>query len=199
MLPRDEAEHLRRVLRVGVGDTVSVFDGRGHEYSPASRARSATCGTADFTFEPAAEPSVPMTLVQAGLKADKMDEIVRDAVMLGVAAIQPVVTKRTETTVAMLLGRRGWIAGSGSRLAKQSRRAVLPDIGCRSRLRRTRRPAGRAAADAGQAGRHQRQHRRTTVGVQGSPFHRTLRCSSDRKADGPTRSSRRRAHTGCGS
>ena len=32
MLPRDEAEHLRRVLRLGVGDTVSVFDGRGHEF-----------------------------------------------------------------------------------------------------------------------------------------------------------------------
>ena len=32
VLPKDEAEHLRRVLRLGVGDTVSVFDGRGHEF-----------------------------------------------------------------------------------------------------------------------------------------------------------------------
>ena len=31
-LPRDEAEHLTRVLRLSTGDTVSVFDGRGHEF-----------------------------------------------------------------------------------------------------------------------------------------------------------------------
>src|SRR4029077_14960966 len=92
VLPKDEAEHLRRVLRVGVGDTVSVFDGRGHEYL----ARVASAIRRDVRLqlisrvEPAAEPSVPMTLVQAVLKADKMDEIVRDAVMLGVSAIQPI-------------------------------------------------------------------------------------------------------------
>src|SRR6185436_17516944 len=28
-LPEDEAEHLTRVLRLGVGDEVDVFDGRG--------------------------------------------------------------------------------------------------------------------------------------------------------------------------
>ena len=44
------------------------------------------------------------------LKGDKMDDVVRDAVMLGVAAIQPIVTKRTETTVAALM--RGRAAGS---------------------------------------------------------------------------------------
>ena len=32
-LPKDEAEHLTRVLRLSVGDLVSVFDGRGHEFS----------------------------------------------------------------------------------------------------------------------------------------------------------------------
>ena len=31
-LPRDEAEHLTRVLRLGAGDTVAVFDGRGHDF-----------------------------------------------------------------------------------------------------------------------------------------------------------------------
>ena len=132
MLPRDEAEHLRRVLRVGVGDTVSVFDGRGHEYLArvASSIRRDVRLQLISRVEPAAEPSVPMTLVQAVLKADKMDEIVRDAVMLGVAAIQPVVTKRTETTVAMLL--RASRVDRWQRVAlasaKQSRRAVLPDI-----------------------------------------------------------------------
>ena len=48
VLPRDEAEHLTRVLRLTPGDTVAVFDGRGHEFlarvaaaSPPRRAPAA--------------------------------------------------------------------------------------------------------------------------------------------------------------
>ncbi len=95
-------------------------------------------------IEPAAEAAVPVTLVQAVLKSDKMDEVVRDAVMLGVAAVQPLVTKRTETTVASLI--RGAKVDRWRRVAiasvKQSRRAVVPAIQCRSRssTRSTNRP-----------------------------------------------------------
>ena len=68
--------------------------------------------------------------MQAVLKGDKMDDVVRDAVMLGVAAIQPIVTKRTESTVAALM--RGARLDRWRRVAlasvKQSRRAVLPEI-----------------------------------------------------------------------
>jgi 16S rRNA (uracil1498-N3)-methyltransferase len=64
------------------------------------------------------------------LKGDKMDDIVRDAVMLGVAAIQPIVTTRTEVTVAALL--RGGRLDRWRRVAlasvKQSHRAVIPDL-----------------------------------------------------------------------
>lgn len=132
VLPKDEAEHLRRVLRLGVGDTVSVFDGRGHEF--AARVIVAlpreTRVQVTARIDPPPEASVPMTLVQAVLKGDKMDEIVRDAVMLGVSAIQPLVTKRSEMTVAALL--RALRIERWRRIAvasvKQSRRAVLPDI-----------------------------------------------------------------------
>ena len=37
-----------------------------------------------------------MTLAQALLKSDKMDRVIRDAVMLGVAAVQPFVSRRTD-------------------------------------------------------------------------------------------------------
>jgi 16S rRNA (uracil1498-N3)-methyltransferase len=132
VLPKDEAEHLTRVLRLGVGDSVSVFDGRGHEFL----ARVAGAGRREVRLqllsrvEPAAELTVSLTLAQAVLKGDKMDDVVRDAVMLGVSAIQPLVSKRTETTVAALL--RGARLERWRRLAlasaKQSRRAVLPEI-----------------------------------------------------------------------
>lgn len=131
-LPRDEAEHLTRVLRLSVGDTVAVFDGRGHEFL----ARVSAAARRDVRVQllsrvdTVPESPVAITLVQAVLKGEKMDDIVRDAVMLGVTAIQPVVTKRTETTVGALL--RGARPDRWRRVAlasvKQSRRATLPDI-----------------------------------------------------------------------
>ena len=131
-LPRDEAEHLTRVLRLGVGDTVSVFDGRGHEFvARVVRAdrRDARVQIVSRVDVPA-EPGVALTLVQAVLKGEKMDDIVRDAVMLGVTAIQPLVTTRAETTVAALT--RGARPDRWRRVAlasvKQSGRALLPDI-----------------------------------------------------------------------
>ena len=132
-LPKDEAEHLTRVLRLGVGETIAVFDGRGHEFlarvATIGRRREVSVQLLSRT-EPAAESAVPLTLAQAVLKGEKMDDVVRDAVMLGIAAVQPLVTKRTEVTVAALL--RGARVDRWKRIAlasvKQSRRAVLPEI-----------------------------------------------------------------------
>jgi 16S rRNA (uracil1498-N3)-methyltransferase len=131
-LPREEAEHLTRVLRLGVGDAVTVFDGRGREFL----AKVSVAAKRDVRvqlvspIEATPEAGVAITLVQSVLKTDKMDDVVRDAVMLGVAAIQPIVTKRTETTVAALM--RAARVDRWQRVAlasvKQSRRAVLPDV-----------------------------------------------------------------------
>jgi 16S rRNA (uracil1498-N3)-methyltransferase len=131
-LPRDEGEHLTRVLRLGVGDTITVFDGRGREFvaKVSSIARREVRVQLLSRIEPATECSIPLTLAQAVLKADKMDDVVRDAVMMGVAALQPIVSHRTETTVAALL--RGSRVERWQRVAlasvKQSRRAMLPEI-----------------------------------------------------------------------
>jgi 16S rRNA (uracil1498-N3)-methyltransferase len=131
-LPRDEGEHLTRVLRLGVGDTVAVFDGRGHEFLArvVSAVRREVRVQLLSRIEPTAELSVRIVLAQAVLKGDKMDDVVRDAVMLGVAAVQPLVTRRTEATVAALV--RGARVERWRRVAlasaKQSRRAVLPEI-----------------------------------------------------------------------
>jgi 16S rRNA (uracil1498-N3)-methyltransferase len=131
-LPRDEAEHLTRVLRLGQGDEVAVFDGRGREY------RARVVGAVGRSvrvqllsrLETASELPVPIVLAQAILKGDKMDEVVRDAVMLGVSAIQPLVTTRTETTIAAVI--RGARLERWRRVAlasvKQSGRALLPEI-----------------------------------------------------------------------
>jgi len=79
---------------------------------------------------PAPEPRVAITLAQAVLKGDKMDDVVRDATMLGVAAIQPVITTRTELSRASLV--RGNRRERWERIAissvKQCGRATVPSI-----------------------------------------------------------------------
>jgi 16S rRNA (uracil1498-N3)-methyltransferase len=132
-LPADEAGHLTRVLRLAAGDEIAVFDGRGHEFRArvAAAARDRVQVELLEPVEPAPEPRVPLTLVQAVLKGDKMDAVVRDATMMGVTAIEPIVTARTIGTMRALESGRaaerwGRVAVSS---AKQCRRATLPAIG----------------------------------------------------------------------
>jgi 16S rRNA (uracil1498-N3)-methyltransferase len=78
----------------------------------------------------APEWRVRVTLAQAVLKGDKTDDVVRDAVMMGVAAVQPMLTERTDVPAAAFShGRRleRWsrIAVSSS---KQCGRAVVPPV-----------------------------------------------------------------------
>lgn len=128
----DEAEHLTRVLRLSIGDRVRVFNGRGAEFEAVvdTADRESVYLTIGSPCTPAPEPRVAVTLAQAVLKGDKMDDVVRDAVMIGVVAIHPIVTTRSEISIAALArGRRRerWerIAVSS---AKQCGRAVVPPI-----------------------------------------------------------------------
>ena len=131
-LPDDEAEHLTRVLRLKPGDAIRVFDGRGHEFDAvvAEAMKSRASARLGAAREAAREPRVAITLAQAVLKGDKMDDVVRDAVMIGVAAIQPIVTARTEVSVAALTRarrRERWQRLAVS-AAKQCGRAVVPPV-----------------------------------------------------------------------
>ena len=120
------------MLRLSGGDRVRVFNGRGAEFEAVvdTADREGVRLTIGSPCTPAPEPRVAITLAQAVLKGDKMDDVIRDAVMIGVAAIHPIVTTRTEISIAALVrGRRRerWerIAVSS---AKQCGRAVVPAI-----------------------------------------------------------------------
>jgi 16S rRNA (uracil1498-N3)-methyltransferase len=131
-LPDDEAEHLVRVLRLKRGDAIVVFNGRGQAFD--ATVESARRNGADALIgEPRAaapEARVAITLVHAVLKGDKMDDVVRDAVMVGVAAIQPIVTTRSEVTQMSLTrgGRRERWERIAVASAKQCGRAVVPVV-----------------------------------------------------------------------
>jgi 16S rRNA (uracil1498-N3)-methyltransferase len=132
-LPDDEAQHLTRVLRISPGDIIRVFDGRGREFEALVESAGkdeAVIVVGVQRVAPAREPRVIITLAQAVLKGDKMDHTIRDAVMMGAAAVQPLVTTRSEVTLALLQRRRAqerWqrIAVSS---AKQCGRAVVPPV-----------------------------------------------------------------------
>ena len=131
-LPHDEAQHLIRVLRLKTGAVVRVFNGRGAEFDAVVSAvtRAGAQVRIGGSREAVPEPRVAVTLAQAVLKGEKMDEVVRDAVMMGVAAILPLVTTRSEATLASLQRshrRERWqrIAVSS---AKQCGRAVVPAL-----------------------------------------------------------------------
>lgn len=131
-LPDDEALHLSRVLRLHVGDGVRIFDGRGREFAAtiASTTKSAASVVVGDAQPTRPEPRVAVTVAHAVLKGDKMDDVVRDAVMLGAAAIQPVVSARTEVALPALErgNRRERWARVAVSSAKQCGRAVVPPV-----------------------------------------------------------------------
>jgi 16S rRNA (uracil1498-N3)-methyltransferase len=131
-LPDEEAQHLTRVLRLGVGAAVRVFNGIGDEFQSVveAAAKDGVRVRLGNPTHPVPEAGLQVTLAQAVLKGDKMDDVIRDAVMIGAKAIRPVLTARTEMTAAILEKSRKqdrWerIAISA---AKQCGRAIVPPI-----------------------------------------------------------------------
>ena len=127
-LSPDETRHLSQVLRLGTGDEIAVFDGAGREFLARVDEvdRSGASVTLLDAIEPAAEPAVRLTLAQAYLKGDKMDDVVRDATMMGVVTIEPLVTEHTVRHPGRSQDRWHRIAVSS---AKQCGRAFVPAVG----------------------------------------------------------------------
>jgi 16S rRNA (uracil1498-N3)-methyltransferase len=131
-LPEDESTHLSRVLRLAPGDAVRVFNGAGREWKGEIATIEKKVATVRL-LEPvrsAPEPRIPIVLALAVLKSDKMDDVVRDLVMLGAAGIQPVITERSEISRTAI--ERGNRVSRWQRIAvssaKQCGRAVVPTV-----------------------------------------------------------------------
>ncbi len=96
-LPPKQAQHIR-VLRLHLGETLHLFNGRGHF-------ASATLIHLDKKFVhlerdalQIAEPptTYPIHLVQAMTRNDTMDWIIQKATELGVKSITPIMSERTQ-------------------------------------------------------------------------------------------------------
>jgi 16S rRNA (uracil1498-N3)-methyltransferase len=94
-LPDHIAHHIH-VLRLALGETITLFNGEGGEYSATLCAIAKKSASAEVkTFSPReAELPYAVTLAQALPEAAKMDWIIEKAVELGATAIQPIAAQR---------------------------------------------------------------------------------------------------------
>jgi 16S rRNA (uracil1498-N3)-methyltransferase len=99
VLTASEAHHALHVLRLKVGDTLTVFDGRGHE---------AQCAIADISRDTvhlkvltqSTTPALPRRIILAqAIPKKSMDLIVQKATELGAAVIVPLISDRTVVKV----------------------------------------------------------------------------------------------------
>jgi len=91
------AAHVTRVLRLGAGDAVTLFNGDGMDYPARITALGRGTVDAEVTGRTAARAESPLaaTLVQGIARAERMDLVVQKATELGVAAIVPLATARS--------------------------------------------------------------------------------------------------------
>ena len=134
VLHDEDHRYLTRVLRLGIDDAVTLFDGKSVE----ARARIVRIGPRALELKieerhPVAAIDRPhVTVIQGLAKGDKLDVVVQKATELGAARIIPVTTSRAiarldANTIRTMSRRARWqkIAREASR---QSGRLDVPEI-----------------------------------------------------------------------
>ena len=130
VLEGEAAHYLVRVLRLGPGEKICLFDGRGNEVDATieragARAVTLTLGARTFVA-PALAP--PVTLLQGLPRADRMELIVQKATELGAARVIPVRTERTAAGQQGRLERWQRIAREAERQCGRSTALALSEV-----------------------------------------------------------------------
>lgn len=97
VLPSAESHHLARVLRVRVGQEITLFDGRGGVADAVIESVSKTTVEARISKHwKVPKPRVEIDLIQAVPKPDRWELVLQKAVELGATTLRPILTQRTE-------------------------------------------------------------------------------------------------------
>jgi len=123
-----QAEHMARVLRAQPGMEADVVAG-GRVFHAEVAAVAPHEVRFNLIAELEADPALPVTLVVSVYKFDRMEWAIEKATELGVAAIVPVVARRTEKHLAQAAAKRveRW-RRIAHEAAQQSRRCDVPLI-----------------------------------------------------------------------
>ncbi len=120
-----QAHYLGTVMRMSAGDTITLFNGLDGEW--CARLGEIRRSEAHLLVETLLRPQAPepdLWLVFAPLKRDATDLVIQKATELGVSAILPVFTARTNT--ARINFDR--LAAIALEAAEQSERLTLPEL-----------------------------------------------------------------------
>ena len=129
----EDAVHILRVLRLGVGDLIEVCDGAGMDY-PATIIETDKGWVKVKLGEGSpskGEPHTKVTLYQGIPKSSKMDFIIQKCVELGVYEIVPLETFRTITDLSEPKKANKKVARwqkIAHEAAKQSKRGIIPSV-----------------------------------------------------------------------
>ncbi len=125
----EEAEHLTRVLRAETGQRYEICDGARLYVAEIVEARKRSVRFRVIEELPVEEPAVRVTLYMSLIKFDRFEFVVEKATELGVSAIIPVRTDRTEKGLELAVGKRveRW-SKIARAAAQQSRRVSAPEI-----------------------------------------------------------------------
>jgi 16S rRNA (uracil1498-N3)-methyltransferase len=104
-LPKEAAHHASRVLRMGEGDGVTLFNGDGHVYRTKILRvdKQEVVVLIEQRTEASRESALSMTLLQGISSGERMDFTLQKSVELGIAVIQPI---QAERSVVRLTGER---------------------------------------------------------------------------------------------
>jgi len=91
------ANHMVRVLRLGVGAAVTLFDGAGGEYAARIESLKKDAVLVEVGAHAAVERESPLavTLAQGISRGERMDWVIQKATELGVRRIVPLITTRS--------------------------------------------------------------------------------------------------------
>lgn len=133
IIDSEDAKHIKKVLRLSVGDEITVCDGAGVDYAAAIKSIENEKIVCDILVKHKCdtEPEVFVTLYQGLPKASKMDYIIQKNTELGICRIVPVKMSRCvvklENESAERKKTERWQKISYE-AAKQSGRGVIPEI-----------------------------------------------------------------------
>ena len=134
VLADEDHRYLTRVLRLGVDDTVTLFDGKSVE----ATARITRVGPRALELKIEERHAVSaidrphVTVIQALAKGDKLDLVVQKATELGAARIIPVTTtraiQRLDANTLRTMSRRSRWQKIAREAARQSGRLDVPEV-----------------------------------------------------------------------
>ncbi len=129
--------HITKVLRLGMGAKVIVFDGRGHEYRVVLERtkRQEIWGRVLEKWDRQIESPLKLSLVQGVPKGDKLDLIMQKTTEIGLFELIPLASERSywtgvsgQMSPAKVHQRLERLSRIGIEAAKQSCRSSVPFI-----------------------------------------------------------------------